>query len=98
MIADSHKISDFVQAVKDKHYEEIVMIAEAEATAAERMMYKHRRHSAPQPAPGTRYALDLKRFIDYMRYGVKPSGIPPEEFLLFDNLRTRSKMRSHPMG
>ena len=95
MIADSRKISDFVQAIKDKRYDEIIMMAEAEATAAERMMYKQRSRNAPQPAPGTRYALDLKRFIDYMRYGVKPAGLTSEELNFLCDLRRDSLQIRH---
>jgi hypothetical protein len=98
MIAASRRIRDFVDTVKDCGYEEILLMAEAEATAAERMMYKHGRHSDGQPAPGSRYARDLKRLISFMRYGVKPPGILPEDLQLYDRMRRPTRPSPRPVN
>jgi hypothetical protein len=96
MIAASRRIRDFVDTVKDCGYEEILLMAEAEATAAERMMYKHGRRGDGQPLPGSRYARDLKRLISFMRYGVKPPGIPPEDLQLYHRMRRPTRPSPRP--
>jgi len=98
MIASSRNIRDFVAAVKDRDFADIILLAEAEATAAERMMYKHRSRSAPLPAPGTRYARDLKRLITYMRYGIKPSGISHHEVNLISDIRRADRFHRNLMA
>ena len=86
MIADSRKIQDFIDAIQGRNYEEILLMAIAEATAAERMMYKHRSRDDSQPAPGTHYSRDLKRLIAYMRYGLKPPGFTAGHLASFSAL------------
>jgi len=98
MIAASRNIRDFVAAVKDHNFEDIMLMAEAEATAAERMMYRHRSRTAPQAAPGTRYAKDLKYLIGYLRYGVKPPGIAIDELNLLSRMRTATRDARRPAG
>lgn len=87
MIIESRDIGEFVQAAQGKSYEDILAMAETEATSAERLMYRHRHRLSPETPPGARYARNLKRFILFMRYGVKPSGIDTEQLETYRSLR-----------
>lgn len=87
MIVESRDIREFVQAAQGKSYEDILVMAESEATSAERLMYRQRHRVAPRTPPGTRYAGQLKRFISFMRYGIRPAGIDAEQLDIYRDLR-----------
>jgi hypothetical protein len=74
MISQECKFSDFVGAVRNKNYFEIIHLADQEATAAERLFLRPRIDSVTRQRCGREYAERIKQFIDYMRYEVKPRG------------------------
>ena len=80
MISSSFDIFEFVRKVKGRCDQEIVYLADREATAAERYLYKHTRNSPPDPMPDDcadiRYYIDLlKDFISYIRYGILTQSV-----------------------
>lgn len=74
MISKECKFSDFVVAVRNKNYFEILHLADQEATAAERLFLKPRVGNSVRQLCGRDYAERIKHLIDYMRYEVKPRG------------------------
>jgi hypothetical protein len=90
MISRECRFSEFVGAVRDKDYFEVIQLAEREATAAERLLLRVRTDEAHKARCGRDYARRIKRLIDYMRYEVKPrarSGRDEEIFAAFGRER-----------
>ncbi len=74
MISKECKFLDFVGAVQNKNYFEIIHLADQEATAAERLFLQPRVDKTARQRCGRDYAERIKQLIDYMRYEVKPRG------------------------
>jgi hypothetical protein len=74
MISKECKFSDFVGAVQNKNYFEILHLADQEATAAERLFLQPRNDTITRQRCGRDYAERIKQLIDYMRYEVRPRG------------------------
>jgi hypothetical protein len=72
MISKECKFSDFVGAVQNKDYFEILHLADQEATAAERLFLQPRNDTITRQRCSKEYAERIKQLIDYMRYEVKP--------------------------
>ena len=75
MLSSSFDISEFIKRIKGHSQRDIIFLADQEATETERYLYKHRRcrqHlSHPDDCADARhYAVFLKDFVLYMRYGV----------------------------
>jgi len=81
------RIYSFVQEAKGKSYFDILDMAIDEATEAERTVYKLRSKTGPKTIPEGRYAADLKGFIAFMRYGVKPRGLDEDQYNLYHSVR-----------
>ncbi|MGD8990250.1 MAG: hypothetical protein PVI00_02220 [Desulfobacterales bacterium] len=83
MISNNCDFSHFVAAIKDKPYEDIIYLADQEATAAERFLFRHNVASDERKKCGQRYAAILKKLIAYMRSNVRPQNNPDEYAELF---------------
>ena len=75
MLSSSFDISEFIKRVKGHSDQEIIFLADQEATATERYLYRHRNcqqkvSKAEDCADARHYAVLLKDFVLYMRYGV----------------------------
>jgi hypothetical protein len=68
MISRSFDIKEFIAEVKGHSYLEIIRLADAEATAAERRIYKA--HLPQDRKQLKNYATVIKDVILYMRHGV----------------------------
>lgn len=75
MLSSSFDISEFLQQVEGHSRQEMIYMADQEATETERYLYKHKK--CRQDVSGTEdcadarhYAVLLKDFVLYMRYGV----------------------------
>jgi hypothetical protein len=71
----SFDISEFFRKVEGHSRQEIIYLADKEATATERYIYKQakgcKKRSDDDPCRDARhYALQLKDFVLYIRYGV----------------------------
>jgi hypothetical protein len=87
MLSSSFDISEFVQKVKGHCDEEIIYLADQEATAAERYIYKHTKcrknnGSTENCADVRNYAVLLKDIVLYMRYGVLTRSVRRMELAL----------------
>ena len=83
MISKECKFLDFVGAVRNKNYFEILHLADQEATAAERLFLQPRVDTLTRQRCGRDYAERIKQFIDYMRYEVKPRGKSANDAKIF---------------
>jgi hypothetical protein len=70
MISKKFSIEEFVEAVKVKDRQEVVALAIQEATKADRLFLKNRKQSKREEIQT--YSRQLKQFINYHRYVVKP--------------------------
>lgn len=83
MISVNCDFSHFVAAIKDKPYNDIIYLADQEATAAERLLLRNDVDNDARKKCGQRYASILKEFISYMRSNVRPQKGDTEYFELF---------------
>ncbi len=71
MISSDCRFIDFLQGVRGRSPDEILRLAEEEATRAERLSLRFR--GGPVGARcGEDYAERLKQLIDYLRFSIKP--------------------------
>jgi hypothetical protein len=87
MISASCNFNEFIQAVKDNEYFDILYKADREATDAERRSYRTQVTSENRDLCGKQYASLLKNFMFYMRYGIKLRAISDDQFQLFRSVR-----------
>jgi hypothetical protein len=83
MISDNCDFTYFVAAIKDKPYHDIIYLADQEATAAERLLFRKAVNDDERKKCGQRYATILKRLIAYMRSNVRPQKGTDEFHELF---------------
>ena len=83
MISSNCDFSHFVAAIKDKSYHDIIYLADQEATAAERLLFRNTTNNDERKKCGQRYASILKKLIAYMRSNVRPQKNEDEYFELF---------------
>ena len=75
MIASSADIAEFVTKVKHKSIPDVVLLADREATEAERLTLRTPSRPEGETETYRHYALALKDFVQFIRYGVKTSGM-----------------------
>ena len=96
MISSNCDFSHFVAAIKDKSYHDIIYLADQEATAAERLLFRNATNNDERKKCGQRYASILKQLIAYMRSNVRPQKDADEYVELFDlilnNVKTNEKV------
>jgi hypothetical protein len=68
MLSINASLAEFVDCIAELSYEDIILLADREATAAERRCCKRR--TAGGSGQMETYALLLKDFLIYMRHGV----------------------------
>ena len=87
MISDLCRMRDFIDATRDKDLQEVIYLADREATEAERLYYRGDVADARRASCGRRYARRLKHLITFMRYGIRPSEVSREDLALFAGVR-----------
>ena len=75
MLSETMDISDFLKRVDGMDFNEIVWLADREATDAQRLVLKGRRQDANRLAAADCYAGQLVDMIQYLRYGARPTGL-----------------------
>lgn len=73
MLSKKYDIREFIEKVRDLSFEEVIVLADREATFTERHLYRDCRQRKCEQA--SRYARSLKDFIVFMRHGVLTSSI-----------------------
>lgn len=89
MISPCCDLHEFVEAVQERNYFEVIYLAELEATEAERLRFRRKRAERQEPEGCPRYAESLKGFISYMRYGIQTSRLDRKDIQRFRSLRER---------
>lgn len=69
MLSANASLSEFVDQIAGQPYDDIILLADREATAAQRLCYKQR-NSEENNGNIEIYALMLKDFLVYMRHGL----------------------------
>jgi len=88
MVQVEHKIQLFCNKLNGMSFFDVIETADAEATAAERQAYRLGIEEAG--CSQKKYADAIKKFISYMRYGIKPSGVDPSVFKIYQDIRLQS--------
>lgn len=89
MISPCCDLYEFVEAVQERNYYEVLYLAELEATEAERLQFRRRDAERHDPDFCPRYADSLKGFISYLRYGMQNSHVDKRDIEWFRSLRDR---------
>lgn len=97
MISDRCDFNDFVLETKGRNYQEIIYLAEQEATEAERRLYHAGSTHQAKSLCEQDYAQCLKGFITFMRYGIKPKHINQEALILFNHIREEVQSGPRPV-
>ncbi|MGD9313718.1 MAG: hypothetical protein PVI96_12425 [Desulfobacterales bacterium] len=96
MISNNCDFTHFVAAIKDKSYHDIIYLADQEATAAERLLFRNAADDDERVRCGQRYATILKNLIAYMRSNVRPQKATDEYQELFalvlDSVNSKEKV------
>jgi hypothetical protein len=83
MISSDCNFKTFIEAVKDKDREEVIYLAEQEATQADRLVLQSKYSPKEKQKCGKQYSAILKAFIQYIKYTVKPAIPEDHEYKLF---------------
>jgi hypothetical protein len=83
MISSDCDFSHFVATIKDKPFDDIIYLADQEATAAERLLFRSGVNNDERKKCGKKYASILKELIAYMRSHVRPQKSENEYFEFF---------------
>jgi hypothetical protein len=82
MLSSSFDIYEFIDKVKGRSEQEIIYLADMEATEAERHLYKSFKNERNETAGG--YVALLKDVVLYFRHGVRTHAIRQINFPCFE--------------
>jgi uncharacterized protein YfbU (UPF0304 family) len=86
----------FIDSIENRQFSEIVYLLEQEATAAERSLYQRKIPLNDSGNPSVQYVLTLKKFIEFMRFNIKPVKSEKERYRKFQkalqSLRSQNPM------
>jgi hypothetical protein len=82
MLSSSFDIYEFIDKVKGRSEQEIIYLADMEATEAERHLYKSFKNERNENAGG--YVALLKDVVLYFRHGVRTHAIRQINFPCFE--------------
>jgi hypothetical protein len=95
MISTSFDLNQFIEAVRDKDYFDIIYFADREATEAERVSYRKRKSAALNQKDCKAYVNLLKGLILFMRHGIKAFGVSDTDLALFSTISRNRFQRRH---
>jgi hypothetical protein len=95
MISTSFDLKQFVEAVQDKDYFDIICFADREATEAERVSYQKRKSAGLNQKDCREYVSLLKGLILFMRHGIKAFGVSDTNLELFSTISENLAQRRH---
>ena len=85
MVSSSFDIDEFFSKIKDRSYQEIIVLADREATAGERLECKTLENT--ERSRIVHYVGCLKDFILYLRHGVRTRAIRDLDLAPFNKIR-----------
>lgn len=94
MISRSYDISEFIEGVKDKTYQDLILSIEKETIETQRCLLRPQLAVEAKEKGGELYADTLKSFIFYLRYGVKHKLVNDDTFKLFRSVRNNLTKQS----
>jgi hypothetical protein len=94
MISNSCDFGQFIEAIKETDSQDIIYLANQEATEAERGFYRKRVVKGVKKEDMIQYATRLKGLIFFVRYGVKPVGFGPKDLGLLRSVHRGMGQRS----
>lgn len=83
MISPSFNFREFIIEIQEKNYWDIISLAEKEAYDAEAVSSGIKGSKEARKRGSANYAHLLKKFIFFMKRGIKPAGIYDWDFMLF---------------
>ncbi|MGD8293646.1 MAG: hypothetical protein PVF37_18180 [Desulfobacterales bacterium] len=75
MISKNYDINEFLEAIKDEDYFDIIYMADKEATQAERNTLRYRNEAGKTEICGEDYTNNLKDLIFFLKYAVASKKI-----------------------
>ena len=91
MLSANASLTEFVDQIVEQPYNDIILLADREATEAQRQVYRQRSSDCQKGEMET-YALLLKDLLVYMRHGVATRALRSAD----DDLLTRLPTSSAP--
>lgn len=86
MISTKCDIREFIAALVDKDFFEMIYLLDKEATEAERKLFNPKSEMSERQICGPEYVSNLKNLIFYLRYGARPKGLRKEHIGLIDSV------------
>jgi hypothetical protein len=83
MISPSFNFREFIKEVQERNYLDIISLTEKEAYDAEYVSSGIKGSIEARKRGSANYARLLKKFLYFMRYGIKPAAIYDWDFMLF---------------
>jgi limonene-1,2-epoxide hydrolase len=83
MISPSFKIREFLKALENMDYDQIIKTAQRECRQAEDMSYRVKGAVKARQMGSTDYALELKKFIHFIAVEVHQEALPRKESSLY---------------
>ena len=94
MISSSFDIREFINAVEDKEYFDIIYLTDREATEVERRLYHPKTSLKAKKDGSQKYANQLKNFLSFLRYDVRPHTSSVEiDYQLFQSVLKKLEKR-----
>ncbi|MFO7738059.1 MAG: hypothetical protein R6V46_06300 [Desulfatiglandaceae bacterium] len=95
MISTSCDLKQFIEAIRNKDYFDIIYFADKEATEAERISYQNRKTASVSQKDCRAYGHLLKGFILFMRHGIKATGVSDRDLQLFGSIPGNLARKGH---
>ena len=86
MISTKCDIREFIAALVDKDFFEMIYLLDKEATEVERQLFNPKSKLCERQICGPEYVSNLKNLIFYLRYGAKPRGLQKEYIRLLESV------------
>ena len=97
MVSATFDFKAFIDSIENRRFSEILYLVEQEATAAERLLYRQKIPPTDYANPSVQYVHTLKKFLEFMRFNIKPVKSERERYRRFQ-AALHSLRRQNPMA
>ena len=91
MLSPGYNIGEFVEKVKNRSFDEVIVLTDREATETERCLYRDCPAATRRAARN--YAVSLKDFILFLRHGIITRSTKGLNLRAFKTIRVSSATR-----